>query len=68
MACRTCGGRRQEGPPDPNRGLTGYWSVRWPHGALQKFTSEEAARAFVASKRADLPFVVLPPAEPETTD
>ncbi len=68
MGCRQCGGNRQAGPPDPNRGLTDHWSVRWPHGALQKFTSEQAARDFVASKKADMPFVVLPPADAETSD
>ena len=66
MGCRSCGGR-QDGPPDPNRGLTGSWSVRWPHGALQKFPSESAARAFVASQRASLrdAFTVLEPAVPD---
>jgi hypothetical protein len=69
MACRSCGGARQDGPPDPNRGLTGSWSVRWPHGALQKFSSEQAARQFVDGQRASLrdAFAVLPPAS-DTSD
>lgn len=55
-----CGGGRQR-PPDENRGLTGHWSVRWPHGALQKMKSEEAANAF-AEARPHLRFDILPPA------
>lgn len=61
MACRSCGGGRQR-PPDANRGLIGHWSLRWPHGALQRMASEEAARA-AAAARPDLNFEVLPPVE-----
>lgn len=62
MPCRSCGGGRQR-PPDANRGLIGSWSLRWPHGALQKFPSEAAARAF-ADARPHLTFEVLAPVEP----
>lgn len=62
MPCRSCGGGRQR-PPDSNKGLIGYWSVRWPHGALQRMQSEEHARRF-AAERPHLTFEVLPPVEP----
>lgn len=58
-----CGGGRQR-PPDENRGLTGHWSLRWPHGALQKMSSEQAAIDYAAA-RPHLTFEVLPPADPD---
>ena len=63
MGCRSCGGG-SDAPPDPNRGITGSWALRWPHGPLQKFSSEEAARAYMDA-RPHLAFTLLPPAEPE---
>lgn len=57
--CRSCGGR--QAPPDPTRGIEGHWSLQWPHGPFQKFTSEDAARAYQARyPRKNL--VLFPPA------
>lgn len=63
MGCSSCGGGRQR-PPDANQGLDGHWSLRWPHGALQRFPSEAAARAY-AAERPHLKFEVLAPVEPD---
>ena len=58
--CGSCGGR--QAPPDPTRGIEGHWSLRWPHGPLQKFSSERAARDFMA-RYPNKSFELLAPAE-----
>ena len=60
MACRSCGGRQAR--PDPLRGIHGFWSIRWPHGALQRFNSKAEAEAFIATKP-NKQFVHLEPAD-----
>jgi hypothetical protein len=35
-------------PVDPRRGVTGSWSVIYPHGAVRPFSTETAARSFMA--------------------
>lgn len=57
--CTSCGGR--QAPPDPTRGIEGHWSLKWPHGAFQKFASEEAARAFM-ERHPRKRLVLFPPA------
>lgn len=61
MPCQSCGGH--QAPPDPNRGINGKWSVRWPHGALQPFDTEAAARSF-RERHPGKDMRVLPPADP----
>lgn len=63
--CTSCGGRRV--PYDPNRGVTGVWSVRLGSGALRTFADEDAARAYIAA-RPGRPLTLLEPAVPVELD
>ena len=66
MGCNSCGGGSPV-PPDPNRGVVGAWTLRWPHGPLQKFPSKERAEAFAAA-RPTKHFVLLPPADEDAPE
>jgi hypothetical protein len=48
MGCNC--GRRPKYVVNPRRGVTGSWSVIYPHGAVRPFSTETEARSFVVGR------------------